>query len=102
MILYPYGTLVTGGVVLSCAVGNMKREDGEFNYKASTTAGLVLTGVSFAANTIMDAKYQNVLDKYSVETSTSYVQQLSDEELETALMQFGLLESDDKNDVKVL
>ena len=102
MILYPYGLLTTGGVLLSCAVGNIVSKGGDSKYAASTTAGLVLTGVSFAANTIMDAKYQNVLDKYSVETSTSYVQQLSDEELETALMQFGLLESDDKNDVKVL
>jgi len=102
MILYPYGTLVTGGIVTSVVVGNLKSKDGNFNYGASTTVGLVSTGSSVAANTIMDLKYQNTIDKYSVETTSAYVQQLSDEELESALMQFDLLEKEDQNDVKVL
>lgn len=97
-----YGILLGGATTACVVIGSKTGDNGEFNAKTSTTAGLVSTGVSSTAYGIMEAKLQNTIDKYSVETTTAYVQQLSDEELEAALMQFDLLEKDDQNDVKVL
>ena len=92
-----------GGTTVGCTtIAKLAAKDGGFNYKAFTTAGVATTTTGTIANASMDAHYQNLLDKYSAETTTAYVQQLSDEELESALMQFDLLESEDKNDVKVL
>ena len=102
MILYPYGTLVIGATAACAMIGNSKREDGKFNGKASTIAGVATTASSVLSDVIMETHYHNLVGKVETETTEAYVQQLSDEELETALMQFDLLEKEETNDVKVL
>ena len=101
-MILPYTTMIGGGVTTSYLVGKKTAKEGGFNTGASLTVAGVSTTSSVAANSYMDARYQDVLDKYHNETSSTYVEQLSDAELEKALIEFDLLESDEKENVKML
>lgn len=68
---------------------------------ATTVAGAT-TAVASTANTVLDYHYHELIDCYKTETTTAYVQQLSDEELEEALTKYNLLEKDNDIDIKVL
>ena len=101
-MILPYVTLIGGGTTTSYIVGKKSAKDGKFNYGASSSVALGFTASSVVANTIIEANYQDAIERHKAETTSAYVQQLSDEELEVALMKFDLLEQEDKNDVKVL
>lgn len=97
-----YVTLVGGGVSTSIIAGNTMGEDGKFEYKAPLVSSSAATASSLVSNSIIESNYHDAINRYKTETTEAYVQQLSDEELENALMKFGLLETYDKESIKVL
>ena len=77
-------------------------EDGSINKKhASTTIGSY--AAVFSTNYSEEAKHDALIRKYaSASVAESYVESLSDEELETALQKIGILEKEltEKNSTK--
>ena len=100
-MMLPYITLL-GGATTTCGwIGKAAGEKGNTNYGASTTAGGATLVSSTVANSIMDAHYHEVVGRYETTTTSAYVQQLSDEELEEELMKLDMLESDEEEITKV-
>ena len=100
--MWPYVTLAGGGVSTSVFVGKRKGKEGQFNYKASLISAGGATASSALCNTTIESNYHSAIERHRAEAANAYVEQLSDEELESALMKFDLLEKEEKNDVKVL
>ncbi len=100
--MWPYVTLVGGGVSTSVIVGKKKGKEGKINYKASLASAGGATASSALCNTTIESNYHSAIERHRAEASEAYVKQLSDEELERVLMKFDLLEKEEKNDVKVL
>ncbi len=101
-MILPYISVIGAGVATSVGVGNKAAPEGGFNYGASTLVGLASTITSSVCNSTMEKNYDNLMDRQKTQTTSSYVQQLSDDELESALIKFDLLEKDNNNNVKVL
>ena len=100
--MWPYVTLVGGGTSTSVYAGLKKGKEGKINYKVSLGVAGGATASSALCNTTIESNYHSAIERHRAEAAEAYVQQLSDEELERALMKFDLLEKEEKNEVKVL
>lgn len=101
-MILPYISVLGCGVATSIGVGKKTGKNGKFNYPASIGVAACSLISSSVSNTIIDTNYEHLMEREKAQTTTAYIQQLSDDELGAALIKFDLLEEDNKTNVKVL
>ena len=101
-MMWPYITILGGGTSSSIALAEKKGKEGKPDYRYSLGSAGAVTVSSALSNSTIESNFQKAIERRKAEISSTYVQQLSDEELEEALIQFGLLEQSQETNRKVL
>jgi len=97
-------TMITGAVALTgtglSVYDRKNKKIDEDNAKSALATTVALTATTIAANTLEATTRQHIHERYSA----AYVQSMSDEELEQALIQMDLLvpEEQTETDVKTI